>query len=73
MRAVDISGLHAEPKGLAKIAEFEGRVSIDDTDKSRTVVITDEAGEEHRETFPRRTRLLVSPEFRSCEHVRVSS
>jgi len=48
-----------KPKGLAKMAEFEGRVSIEDTDKSRTVVITDEAGEEHRETFPRRTRLLV--------------
>ncbi len=48
-----------KPKGLAKMAEFEGRVSIEDTDKSRTVVITDEAGEEHRDTFPRRTRLLV--------------
>ena len=49
-----------KPKGLAKIAEVGGVVSIEDTDKSRTVVITDDAGEEHRHTFPRRTRLYVS-------------
>ena len=48
-----------KPKGLAKIAEVGGVVSVEDTDKSRTVVITDEAGEEHRHTFPRRTRLHV--------------
>ena len=48
-----------KPKGLAKIAEVGGVVSIEDTDKSRTVVITDDAGEEHRNTFPRRTRLHV--------------
>ena len=48
-----------KPKGLAKIAEVEGVISIEDTDKARTVVITDDSGEEHRETFPRRTRLLV--------------
>ena len=48
-----------KPKGLAKIATVPGVVSIEDTDKARTVVITDDAGEEHRETFPRRTRLLV--------------
>ena len=48
-----------KPKGLAKIAEVGGVVSIEDTDKARTVVITDDAGEEHRHTFPRRTRLLV--------------
>ncbi len=48
-----------KPKGLAKMAEYEGVVAIEDTDKARTVVITDDAGEEHRETFPRRTRLLV--------------
>jgi DNA-directed RNA polymerase subunit beta' len=46
-----------KPKGLAKIAEIGGVVSIEDTDKARTVVITDDAGEEHRHTFPRRTRL----------------
>ncbi len=49
-----------KPKGLAKIAEVGGVVTIEDTDKSRTVVITDEAGEEHRNTFPRRTRLHVA-------------
>ena len=48
-----------KPKGLAKIAEVGGVVSIEDTDKARTVVITDDAGEEHRHTFPRRTRLHV--------------
>ncbi len=48
------------PKGLAKIAEQDGVVSIEETDKALTVVITDEAGEEHRHAFPRRTRLFVS-------------
>jgi DNA-directed RNA polymerase subunit beta' len=48
-----------KPKGLAKIAEVGGKVSIEETDKSLTVVITDDGGEEHRYTFPRRTRLHV--------------
>ena len=48
-----------KPKGLAKIAEVGGVVAVEDTDRSRTVVITDDAGEEHRHTFPRRTRLHV--------------
>ncbi len=48
------------PKGLAKIAEQDGIVSIEETDKALTVVITDDAGEEHRHAFPRRTRLFVS-------------
>ena len=48
------------PKGLAKIAEQDGVVSIEETEKALTVVITDEAGEEHRHAFPRRTRLFVS-------------
>src|SRR5204863_1148979 len=48
-----------KPKGLAKIAEVGGAVTVEDTDKARTVVITDDAGEEHRHTFPRRTRLHV--------------
>jgi DNA-directed RNA polymerase subunit beta' len=48
-----------KPKGLAKIAEQDGVVSIEETDKALTVVITDEAGEEHRHSFPRRTRLFV--------------
>src|SRR5262249_5926844 len=49
-----------KPKGLAKIAEVGGVVSVEDTDKARTVVITDDAGEEHRHSFPRRTRLHVT-------------
>jgi DNA-directed RNA polymerase subunit beta' len=49
------------PKGLAKIAEQDGAVSIEETDKALTVVITDDSGEEHRHAFPRRTRLYVEP------------
>jgi len=49
-----------KPKGLAKIAEQDGIVSIEESEKALTVVITDEAGEEHRHAFPRRTRLYVS-------------
>jgi DNA-directed RNA polymerase subunit beta' len=48
-----------KPKGLAKIAEVGGKVSIEDSDKAVTVVITDKSGEEHRHTFPRRTLLFV--------------
>jgi DNA-directed RNA polymerase subunit beta' len=48
-----------KPKGLAKIAELGGKVSIEESDKAITVVITDDGGEEHRHTFPRRTRLFV--------------
>jgi DNA-directed RNA polymerase subunit beta' len=48
------------PKGLSKIAEQDGTVTIEETDKALTVVITDEAGEEHRHAFPRRTRLFVT-------------
>src|SRR5205085_10693747 len=47
------------PKGLAKIAEQDGTVAIEETEKALTVVITDDAGEEHRHSFPRRTRLLL--------------
>ncbi|HXW59346.1 MAG TPA: DNA-directed RNA polymerase subunit beta' [Solirubrobacteraceae bacterium] len=49
-----------KPKGLAKIAEQDGVVSLEETDKALTVVVTDKAGEEHRYSFPRRTRLFVS-------------
>jgi DNA-directed RNA polymerase subunit beta' len=48
-----------KPKGLAKISEVAGAVTIEETDKSITVVVTDEGGEEHRTTFPRRTLLHV--------------
>ncbi len=53
-----------KPKGLAKIAEQDGNVTIEDSDKALTVVITDDAGEEHRHTFPRRTRLFVENDQR---------
>ena len=49
-----------KPKGLAKIAEQDGKVSIEETEKALTVTITDQAGEEHKHAFPRRTRLHVS-------------
>ena len=48
-----------KPKGLAKIAEQDGKISIEETEKALTVTITDEAGEEHKHAFPRRTRLFV--------------
>ncbi len=48
-----------KPKGLAQIAEQDGTVAIEETEKALTVVITDAAGEEHRHSFPRRTRLFV--------------
>jgi DNA-directed RNA polymerase subunit beta' len=48
-----------KPKGLAKISEVGGTVTIEESDKSITVVVTDEGGEEHRNTFPRRTLLYV--------------
>ncbi|WP_205696963.1 DNA-directed RNA polymerase subunit beta' [Conexibacter sp. SYSU D00693] len=48
-----------KPKGIAQIAEQDGVATIEDTDKARTVVITDDGGEEHRYTFPRRTLLMV--------------
>ncbi|MFL5843842.1 MAG: DNA-directed RNA polymerase subunit beta', partial [Solirubrobacteraceae bacterium] len=50
-----------KPKGLAKIAEQDGIAGIEETDKALTIVITDDTGEEHRYTFPRRTRLYVQP------------
>ena len=56
-----------KPKGLAKISEVGGKVSIEDSDKAVTVVVTDDGGEEHRSTFPRRTLLYVEagPEDRA--------
>jgi DNA-directed RNA polymerase subunit beta' len=50
-----------KPKGLAKLAEVEGTVSVEDTEKALKVIITDAAGEEHAYSFPRRTRLFVQP------------
>src|SRR4029077_14156284 len=48
-----------KPKGLAKIAECDGVVSIEETEKALNVTITDPQGEEHRHAFPRRTRVYV--------------
>jgi DNA-directed RNA polymerase subunit beta' len=49
-----------KPKGLAQITEHAGVVHIEESDKALTVVVTDDGGEEHRHTFPRRTRLYVA-------------
>jgi DNA-directed RNA polymerase subunit beta' len=48
-----------KPKGLAELATVEGTVSVEDTEKGLKVVVTDDSGEEHPYSFPRRTRLLV--------------
>jgi len=48
-----------KPKGLAQISEFDGVAAIEETEKALTVVVTDDAGDEHRYSFPRRTRLFV--------------
>jgi len=49
-----------KPKGLAQMAEVEGKVSVEETDKNIKVTVTDSGGEEHSHTFPARTRLHVS-------------
>jgi DNA-directed RNA polymerase subunit beta' len=49
-----------KPKGHASIARHDGVVSIEETEKTTTVIVTDKSGEEDRSAFPRRTRLLVS-------------
>ncbi len=48
-----------KPKGLAQMAKEDGTVSVDRTEKALSVLITDAAGEEHKHTFPVRTRLFV--------------
>jgi DNA-directed RNA polymerase subunit beta' len=48
-----------KPKGLAKISEVAGKVAVEDSEKTRKVVVTDSKGEEHAYSFPRRTRLFV--------------
>jgi DNA-directed RNA polymerase subunit beta' len=49
-----------KPKGLAKMAEVAGRVSVEEAEKSLKVIVTDEKGEDHSYSFPPRTRLYVS-------------
>jgi DNA-directed RNA polymerase subunit beta' len=48
------------PKGKAGLAEVDGKVSIEETDKETVVTVLDDKGNEHTENFPPRTRLLVS-------------
>ena len=63
-----------KPKGLAQIAEVRtARSSIEETDKALTVVITDDAGEEHRYTFPRRTRAVRRATARRSRPARSST
>jgi DNA-directed RNA polymerase subunit beta' len=50
-----------KPKGLAKLADVDGTVSVEDTEKALKVIVTDASGEEHAYSFPRRTRLFVQP------------
>ncbi len=48
-----------KPKGLAEIAQEDGKLRVEETDKNVLVTVTDDAGDEHEYKFPRRTRLLV--------------
>jgi len=48
-----------KPKGLAQIAEADGKVSIEVGDKGTTMILTDSKGEDHKYTFPRGSVLLV--------------
>jgi DNA-directed RNA polymerase subunit beta' len=49
-----------KPKGLAQMAEVDGKVSIDETDKALKIIVTESSGEEHAYSFPLRTRLHVA-------------
>ncbi|MCO5315826.1 MAG: DNA-directed RNA polymerase subunit beta' [Solirubrobacterales bacterium] len=48
-----------KPKGLAQMAEVEGKVSIESTEKAVTVTVMESSGEESSYSFTPRTRLLV--------------
>jgi DNA-directed RNA polymerase subunit beta' len=49
------------PKGVAPIAEANGRVQIEDTDKTRRVVLTpDDGSEEHAYPVSKRSRLNIA-------------
>ena len=48
-----------KPKGLAKIAEVDGKVAVEESDKAVKLTITDDKGEEHAYSFPPRTNVLV--------------
>jgi DNA-directed RNA polymerase subunit beta' len=58
------------PKGVAPIAEATGRIAIEETDKTRRIVLTpDDGSEEHAYPVSRRSRLLVQ----DGEHVEVGT
>jgi DNA-directed RNA polymerase subunit beta' len=48
-----------KPKGMAEMAEVEGKVAIEETDKEIRITITDTKGEEHAYKLQPRARLLV--------------
>jgi DNA-directed RNA polymerase subunit beta' len=49
-----------KPKGLAQLAEEDGKVQVEETDKGIKVVVTDSQGEDHAYSFPPRTVLNVA-------------
>ncbi len=56
------------PKGVSPIAEAAGRITIEDTDKTRRLMLTpDDGSEEHAYPVSKRARLLVA----DGEHVEV--
>ncbi|MGB7817167.1 MAG: DNA-directed RNA polymerase subunit beta', partial [Ornithinibacter sp.] len=58
------------PKGVAPIAEASGRITIEETDKARRILLTpDDGTEEHAYPVTKRARLLVT----DGEHVEVGS
>ena len=49
------------PKGMAPISEYEGRVKIEETEKTRKIIVVpDDGSEEAAYQVPMRSRLLVS-------------
>jgi DNA-directed RNA polymerase subunit beta' len=49
------------PKGMAPISEYEGRVKIEETEKTRKIIVVpDDGAEEAAYPVPMRSRLLVS-------------
>ena len=48
-----------KPKGLAIVSEIDGTVRVEETKKKRTVIVTNEDGEEHSYDIPFGSRLKV--------------
>ncbi|WP_116114489.1 DNA-directed RNA polymerase subunit beta' [Austwickia chelonae] len=58
------------PKGVAPIAEANGRIQIEETDKARRILLTpDDGSEQHAYPVSKRARLLVTDD----EHVAVGT